>query len=705
MPAQIHRLPELRQDLELIEGPVSEDGGPTWLIHDPVRNLYFKLDWVSFEIFRHWEQVNQTQLLERINQAGRVQVTGQDVERMVEFLNANQLLTTSIGQSGRMAAIKRSMSGTWKSKLLHNYLFFRIPLIRPDRFLDNTQSSIQFFFSKLFAWLTLVVGLVGLLGVSRQWETFSHSLVDSFSAQGMLAYGITLGFVKILHELGHAYTAKRYGCHVPTMGFAFLVLWPVLYTDTNDVWRLKSNRQRLNVSSAGVLTELVVACWATFLWIFTPEGMLRNMLFLLASTTWISSVLINLSPFMRFDGYFILMDWLKFPNLHPRSFALARWQLRNFVLGLNDPPPEDFSQSRQRALICFAWATWIYRLTLFLGIAALVYSFFVKLVGIFLFFVEMIWFVAKPIWNEIEAWKQRATEVEMRRKLFLKIYTAGIFLILFVIPMPSRLVASAVLIPTEHFKVYSPKGAMMETLNRSSSALKKDDLIFSFNQSQLASQEKVNQAKKEAALWQSSVATMNTETQGLWGSLTAQSNVASAEGTVIASDLSKYKVHAPFSGTVHMTDPDVQSGQWLKDSEDLAQIVGSNGIHIVTYLKDSEINRVEVGSSAFFVPDSGSGPKFSLQVSQINSDRVRTLTEPELASNFGGSVLVREQKGQFFPEGAYYRVSLTPTSNSITSTVYDFKWRGHVYVQQNYEPLLWPLLRASVSVLIREFGF
>ena len=72
MQAQIHRLPELRQDLELIEGPISEDGSPTWLIHDPVRNLYFKLDWVSFEIFRHWEQVNQTQLLERINQAGRV---------------------------------------------------------------------------------------------------------------------------------------------------------------------------------------------------------------------------------------------------------------------------------------------------------------------------------------------------------------------------------------------------------------------------------------------------------------------------------------------------------------------------------------------------------------------------------------------------------------------------------------------------------
>ena len=31
---------------------------------------------------------------------------------------------------------------------------------------------------------------------------------------------------------------------------------------------------------------------------------------LLATTTWVSTLLVNCSPFMRFDGYFVLSDWL-----------------------------------------------------------------------------------------------------------------------------------------------------------------------------------------------------------------------------------------------------------------------------------------------------------------------------------------------------------------------------------------------------------
>ena len=46
----------------------------------------------------------------------------------------------------------------------------------------------------------------------------------------MLALAVT----KSLHELGHAVTATRYGLRVAHMGVAFLVLWPMLYTDTGE---------------------------------------------------------------------------------------------------------------------------------------------------------------------------------------------------------------------------------------------------------------------------------------------------------------------------------------------------------------------------------------------------------------------------------------------------------------------------------------
>lgn len=47
-----------------------------------------------------------------------------------------------------------------------------------------------------------------------------------------------------------------------------------------------------------------------------PDGTARSAAFMLATTTWVATLALNASPFMRFDGYFILSDWLDLPNLH-----------------------------------------------------------------------------------------------------------------------------------------------------------------------------------------------------------------------------------------------------------------------------------------------------------------------------------------------------------------------------------------------------
>ena len=697
-------LPQLRQELELIEGDAGAGGSPTWLIHDPVRNQYFHLDWVSFEMLSCWGKVSPSSLLEQVRERGRVHVGEADLHHLIEFLSRQQLLHVSSGAAGQLARSRSQMAGSWWAWLLHNYLFFRVPLLRPNQFLTETQRSTAFLFSRSFAWATLLAGVLGLVGVSRQWDAFAHTLVDFFSWQGLLAYGLTLGFVKVLHEFGHAYTAKRFGCQVPTMGLAFLVMWPVLYTDTNDVWRLKNHRQRLAVSSAGVLTELGVALWATFLWVLVPDGLLRNMLFLLSTTTWVSTVLINVSPFMRFDGYFIVMDWLKFPNLHGRSFALARWHLRKVLLGLNDPVPESFAPRQQALLIAFAWLTWIYRLFLFLGIAVLVYQFFIKLVGILLFLVEMVWFVAKPFASELSVWRERWSEVTHTRRRGLLWTLVATVMLLGVVPLPGRVVASAVVVPEQLHAAYAPKGAMLLSDGEEKNSTK-DQPIFVFDAPQLNSQNEVNEVRQASTQWQSGVATMNTEMLGQWESLTAQSEVSTAEGQVIRSDLFSYRLLAPFEGRLHMVDPDLRPGQWLLQSEKLGHVVGRTGVRVVAYVQDVDVQRLQTGQHALFMPDSGVGPALDLVVEKIHSDRVRTLAEPELAANFGGSVMVREQKGQFFPEGAYYRVEFVPRHAQDLEQLKRFKWRGHVYVSSSHGPLLAPFLRTGLSVLIREAGF
>jgi putative peptide zinc metalloprotease protein len=44
------RLLPLRDELTLHEGPRTLDGAPTWTLHDPVTNRFFRIGWLEFEI-------------------------------------------------------------------------------------------------------------------------------------------------------------------------------------------------------------------------------------------------------------------------------------------------------------------------------------------------------------------------------------------------------------------------------------------------------------------------------------------------------------------------------------------------------------------------------------------------------------------------------------------------------------------------------
>lgn len=458
-------LPRLREELDLLPGPALGDGQPSWTLHDPVRNQFLRLDWPTFEILSRWSLDDPQAIADSVASETTLQISAEEVKQVAQFLLEHQLVQPQGSNSARQLAERlEKIQGSPLKWLLHHYLFFRIPLWRPDGWLERWQNAASVFYSRSFLALTLAAFALGLFQVARQWDVFFASLVDTFSWSGLAAYGIALMGVKFLHELGHAFTAKRLGCRVPAMGIAFLVLWPVAYTDTNETWRLTSRWQRLQVASAGIATELVIAAWATLVWALLPDGAWRSVAFVLATTSWVATLAINASPFMRFDGYFILSDWLDLPNLHQRSFALARWKLREWLFALGEPKPEHFSTRREAGLILFAWATWLYRLVVFLGIAVLVYHFGIKLVGIALFAVEILWFILLPLKQEWKAWTERWPRIRASRRSRYSLALLATVLLLAVVPWPGRVTASAILRPSDAWPVYAPSGARVEAL-------------------------------------------------------------------------------------------------------------------------------------------------------------------------------------------------------------------------------------------------
>lgn len=697
-------LPPLREELALLPGAPLHDGQPSWTLHDPVRNLFFQIDWPTFEALSRWEAGDAATVANAVSHETTLRLEANDVQNMLAFFANNQLLTPSLGSAVQLASKRQQAIGSWGKRLLHHYLFFRIPLVKPDRWLGYWAGRLDFFYSRSFLLLTLAALGWGLIEVCRQWEQFAATLVDTLSWSGLASYGAALASVKVLHELGHAFTAKRQGCKVPAMGVAFLVLWPVAYTDTNEVWKLAQRRQRLAVVAAGVLTELIVAAWATLAWAVLPEGTPKSLAFLLATTTWIASLAINASPFMRFDGYFLLSDWLCIPNLHSRAFALARWDLRERLFALGAPPPENQPPNRRLGLILFAYVTWIYRLVVFLGIATLVYTFFIKAVGIFLFAVEIGWFVLLPIYRELHFWRETWPILRQQPRARLSAVVATLLVTFLVLPWPTRQTASGLLRPSLQFVIYAPAHAQVKALPFTNGQhVEVGNLLVELDDPNLNSRREAAAARFERLRWQASAGTFDSDQRAQWRVLQEQLSAAEAEIGSIAAESVQYAPTAPYSGTIRDLGPDLRPGVWLTQREPIARLIADQGQTAITYLDEDQVAQVAIGDRAMFYSESPGGPTVALEVSGIDTDATRTLPEPVLTTQFGGSIVAREKGGQIYPERPVYRVILRAigTANGVEQHT----WRGKIVISGQWSAPGWRYVQSFIAALQREAGF
>lgn len=704
-PAAAPTLLPLRQEIAIFPGPSASDGSPTWTLHDPACNRFYRLGWLEFEILSRWDCADAELLIGRVNAETSLAIDAQDVEDLGRFLFAYDLLRSANPRStaGMVEKAKRRRE-TWGQWLLHNYLFLRVPLVRPDRFLAALYPYVRFVHSRAFALVILSVGLAGLYLIERQWDVFLDTFVDLFTISGAVSFGVTLFCLKIVHELGHALTAKRFDCRVPTMGVAFLVMVPMLYTDVNDSWRLTSRRQRLSIGLAGVTAEIGCAALAAFAWGFLPAGPLRSAAFLVATSTWVTTLLINLSPFMRYDGYYVLSDWLETPNLHTRAFALAQWRMRETLLGLGDEPPEDFSPGRRRFLVCFAFLTWIYRFSLFLGIAAIVYHFAIKILGIAMMVVEIGFFVVRPVFNEARTWWRRRGDIHLNPRTLFTTAGAIVLIALLVAPWRSGIEAPAMLKSQRHVDVFVPEfGARVTTLGvTDGSRVNKGDVLMRMVSPDLDNRIAGVRSDLDILAWQ-----MNA--QGMDSTLLANSWVTEQEYLASLAELrglldqkEQLDIAAPFTGEVVDIAEGLDSDTWAAPKSRLLSVIDPSSVVVEAYVDEADLARIRPGIEATFVPEADSRAEVTLRVVEIAAATASALPDPALASIFGGPITVRATKqNELVPDRALYRVTLAPVgAGALLTRVL----RGHVVLRGEPVSVATSVWRVLLGVVIREGG-
>jgi putative peptide zinc metalloprotease protein len=686
-------LPPLREDLRFNETAPNANGEPCWVIQDTLVNRFYRIGWLEFECLLRWGQTPR-QICNQVNAETALQPEVEQVLQLRQFLHQHQLLRSA--SSTPPAGDKNSwLSWRW---WLHHYLFFRLPLLHPQRHLKPLTDALGWLFSPITAVLIVLLSLLGIVLVLHQWDSFRSAVVESFSTEGLFSFALALIVAKTLHELGHALVATRLGLRVAHMGIAFVVLWPMLYTDTGESWKLRSSRQRLAIASAGILTELSLAGLATLGWALCDPGPLRNALLYLATTSWVLSLALNASPFMRFDGYFILSDLLDFPNLHERASALARVSLRRLLLGLDEPWPEVFSRKRRRLLVAFAITTWCYRLVLFLGIAVAVYLLFFKLLGIFLFMVELCWFIALPVYRELKHWWQQRGQIARPRLRFWQLLL-GLLLLLLAIPWRSQIDGVGVAHAERQLRVYAPYPAELQSL-RPAGPVNAGDTLAVLDEPAISSRLLSSEANVRS--YEARLTGLLADPSGLTetNATRERMGVQTQEAQAARSEIARLTLQSSFTGLWLDVDPQRQPGQWLGTQEALGVLVDPSSWQVDAYIQQDQVHRLQLGDPVRFYPD-GQPRALPGHVIAIGSTRANQLNHRMLASRFGGPVPTTTHGSALVPTDALFQVliQLDQAPPALHET------RGHLKIEGQRRSLLADGTTHLAGVLMRESGF
>lgn len=698
-PAKPTKVPLLREELRLIQAANNADGSPAWMIQDPINNKFYRIGWLDFELLLRWSMLDIASIVQDVNNETTLDVDADNVAELAAFLSDNKLLQASSAEAvNRLIVEKNKQKQSAFNWLVHHYLFFRIPLIKPQALLAYILPYVRWLFSPITAFVVLAITLSGLFLVARQWDVFSATFVEQLTIAGFLSYGIALLFTKFLHEFGHAITATRYGVRVGHMGIAMLVMFPMPYTDTSESWKLSNNKQRLHIAAAGIITELCLAGVATLAWSLSPEGAVKSALFFLATTSWLLTLAVNASPFMRFDGYFILSDLLDFPNLHERSGALAKTWLRRTVLGVQDVWPEEFSPKKRRALILFSCVTWVYRMIVFLGIAWLVYYLFFKVLGIILFVIEILWFIAIPIWRELSLWFKRRGEIKLNR-IIIGLGLIGGFIALGLWPWQTSVKGAGWVHATHQHYIYTPTaGKLIAMAPAGNVALGQQ--LFALNSPDIALEALKSEGQaqsREAELRSLSGIEDGEEKRATLENQQAKFN---AEVKLYKDELSRMDLTAPFSGVLQDIDDNLNIGTWVSPKHAMAVLVDPQSWAADVMVEEAEINRIKVGDAAKIYFNDGRHHALEGSVAAIDSAKVNALPHPMLDAQYGGKIATLAGD-KSIPAQAFYkvRVNFKQQPNLQKMAL------ANVKIETAAKAWLPTVFERVAALLVRESGF
>lgn len=307
------------------------------VIEDPVRSKYFQIGPREYRFVASIDGIKTPrEIIALLNANLAESEPAYDDESVMQIcqwlVQSNLVFGEAIDNAKRLNTQANALKRSQLIGLI-NPISCKFKLFNPNTALTKIQPYAQWLFSTWFFVIWCGVAIYAVSQIYWHWDELGAASTGILSGYSWIWLLIIWILLKVVHEAAHGTACRRYGGEVPEAGVLLLLFTPMAYVNVTSMWRFSNRWHRIVVSAAGMYVELFISFLAFILWAQTT-GVVANIAFNVFLMSSVTTILFNANPLMRFDGYFLLSDLLKIPNLYSKGTKWFGDRIKSLAFGV-----------------------------------------------------------------------------------------------------------------------------------------------------------------------------------------------------------------------------------------------------------------------------------------------------------------------------------------------------------------------------------
>jgi putative peptide zinc metalloprotease protein len=500
--------------------------------------------------------------------------TQQEVIQLLAQLTQLNLLSSDLPPDATMSFRRQQKTeGRELQGKLVNFLFFRTHLVDPSPLLDALLPWFRPVLSRFGLILWSVVILAALKIVVEHWREITDQSNGLFAPSNLFLIYVAAIITKFWHELGHGLVCRRFGGEVRSLGLMMLIFTPLPFVDVSSSWAFPRRYQRMLVGGAGMIFEFFLAALATFFWVSTTAGPLNALAYNIMVLSSLTTLLFNINPLLRFDGYYIFSDWAEIPNLGQRSLLQLKYLLEHYVFRIRHSLSPAQSPAEGRWLWIYGITSGLYRIFLIWTIFFVLAGQFLG-VGLVLAFIVVVLWIGFPLGKMIR-YLARDPLLDRCRPRAVGICVgafAAVVLFLALVPMPHHFRAAGIVEADVSRDLYTQStGYLDEIVAPSGSTVHAGDVLLRLTDPLMDL--RIQQARAEVRGGEITV--NNLADDSLVAAKSARMQLDSARDDLqdLLEQQKNFEVRSPIDGVWVAPDLTDRIGYWMPRGSALGEVV------------------------------------------------------------------------------------------------------------------------------------